>query len=68
MIFEVEVYISILNNCETVIVEIEGKSEQEIRTKMLSALNSKNQFIAIGVGVFKKENVLGSCIVGARKE
>jgi hypothetical protein len=64
MIFEIEVYMLVGNgNCETVVVDMEGDSEDDIRAQMLVALNSKGKFVALGTGVFQKENVRGTCII-----
>ena len=68
MIFEVEVYMLVGNgNCETIVVDMEGEDEQDVKARMLSTLNSDGAFVAIGTGVFQKENVRGTCVICQRE-
>jgi len=63
MIFEVEVYMIVGNgNCETIVVDMEGKDEVDIKARILAELNSKENYVAIGTGVFQRENVRGTCV------
>ena len=64
MTFEVEVYVVIGNGtCDTIVVDVEGRDEKDVRDKMAEALNSPEIFVGIGTGVFQKENVRGTCII-----
>lgn len=68
MTFEIEVYMIVGNgNCETIVVDMEGADEADVKARMLAALNSKGKFIAIGTGVFQKENVRGTCVIRTKK-
>lgn len=69
MTFEVEVYMLVGNgNCETIVVDMEGDDEGDIKARMLAELNSKGKYVAIGTGVFQKENVRGTCVIRGKKE
>jgi hypothetical protein len=69
MTFEVEVYVAVGNGtCDTIVVDMEGRNEQDVRAKMLAALNAPEEFVPLGTGVFQKTNVRGTCVIRAKKE
>lgn len=69
MTFEVEVYVVIGNGaCDTIVVDVEGRDEKDVREKMVASLNSPEIFVGIGTGVFQKENVRGTCVIRAKEE
>jgi hypothetical protein len=69
MTFKVEVYVVTGTGvCETIVVDIKGRNEKDIRSKMVAALNSPEVFVGIGTGVFQKENVRGTCIIGVKRK
>jgi len=68
MIFEVEVYVINGNGaCETIVVDMDGKNEADVRARMIRALNSKSSFVGVGSGVFQKNNVCGTCVIRQKK-
>jgi len=68
MMFEVEVYVVVGNDCHTIVIDIEGQDEKDVRDNMAKALNSPKVFVGIGTGVFQKENVRGTCVIKAKKK
>lgn len=69
MTFEVEVYVAVGNGtCDTIVVDVEARSEGSARAGMLAALNAKDEFVPIGTGVFQKANVRGVCVIREKKE
>lgn len=69
MTFVVEVYVAVGNGtCDTIIVDMDGKNEQDVRAKMLAALNAPEDFVPLGTGVFQKINVRGTCVIMEKKE
>lgn len=64
MTFEVEVYVVVgSGSCETILVDAEGKDEADVLLRMAAQLNSTEEFVMVGSGVFQKANVRGTCIV-----
>lgn len=67
MTFEVEVYVVVGSGaCETVLVDAEGDDEGDVLRRMAAQLNSADEFVAVGTGVFQKTNVRGTCIIGPK--